>query len=83
MLLLLVSVLNVIVFSAVADFPTSCSGGPTADDIHDVPIVPSAAVPHADDNRIGPCRVQQQRGSRDHQYQQQRGGSRALDLFIE
>ncbi len=26
-------------------------------------------VPHADDNRIGPCRVQQQRGSRDHQYQ--------------
>ncbi len=40
-------------------------------------------VPHADDNRIGPCRVQQQRGSRDHQYQWQRGGSRALDLFIE
>ena len=40
-------------------------------------------VPHADDNRIGPCRVQQQRGSRDHQYQKQRGGSRALDLFIE
>jgi len=26
-------------------------------------------VPHADDNRIEPCRVQQQRGSRDHQYQ--------------
>ncbi len=26
-------------------------------------------VPHADDNHIGPCRVQQQRGSRDHQYQ--------------
>jgi hypothetical protein len=44
MLLLLVSLLNVAVFSAVAHFPTSCSGGPTADDIHDVPIVPSAAV---------------------------------------
>ncbi len=27
------------------------------------------SVPRADDNRIGPCRVQQQRGSRDHQYQ--------------
>ncbi len=26
-------------------------------------------VPHADDNRIEPCRVQPQRGSRDHQYQ--------------
>ncbi len=26
-------------------------------------------VPHADDNRIEPCRVQQQRGPRDHQYQ--------------
>ncbi len=26
-------------------------------------------VPHADDNRIGPCRAQQQKGSRDHQYQ--------------
>jgi hypothetical protein len=29
----------------------------------------SPYVPHADDNRIGPCRVQQQRGPRDHQYQ--------------
>jgi hypothetical protein len=44
MLLLLVSLWNVAVFSAVADFPTACSGGPTADDIHDVPIVRAAAV---------------------------------------
>ncbi len=29
----------------------------------------SILVPHADENRIEPCRVQQQRGSRDHQYQ--------------
>jgi hypothetical protein len=38
--MLLVSLRNVDVFSAVADFPTTYSGGPTADDIHDVPIVP-------------------------------------------
>jgi hypothetical protein len=44
MLLLLVSLRNVAVFSAVADFPNACSGGPTADDIHDVPIVHAAAV---------------------------------------
>jgi hypothetical protein len=31
--------------------------------------VEKEVVPHADDNRIGPCRMQQQRGSRDHQYQ--------------
>ncbi len=42
MLLLLVSLFNVAVFFAVADFPTACSGSPTADNIHDVPIVPAA-----------------------------------------
>ncbi len=42
LLLLLVSLLNVAVFSTVADFPTVCSGGPIADDIHAVPIVPAA-----------------------------------------
>jgi hypothetical protein len=31
-------------FSTFADFPTVYSGGPTADDIHDVPIVHAAAV---------------------------------------
>jgi hypothetical protein len=39
-----VSLLNFAVLSTVADFPTVCSGGPTADDIHDVPIVPAAAA---------------------------------------
>jgi hypothetical protein len=42
--LLLVSLLNVAVFSTVADFPTACSGGPTADDIHDLPVAPAAAA---------------------------------------
>ncbi len=32
-------------------------------------------VPHADDNRIGPCRVQQQRGSRAQQEQQEIQGA--------
>jgi hypothetical protein len=44
LLLLLASLLNVAVFSTVADCPTVCSCGPTAEDIHDVPIVPAAAV---------------------------------------
>jgi hypothetical protein len=44
LLLLLVSLLNVAVFSTVANCPTVCSGGPAADDILDVPIVPAAAV---------------------------------------
>ncbi len=43
-LLLLVPLLNFAVFSTVADFPTVCSAGPTADDIHAVPIVPAADV---------------------------------------
>jgi hypothetical protein len=43
LLLLLVSLLNVAVISTVADCRTVCSGGPTAFDIHDVPIVPAAA----------------------------------------
>ncbi len=41
---LLVFLLNAAVFSIVADFSTVSSGGPTADDIHAVPIVPAAAV---------------------------------------
>ena len=35
-------------------------------------------VPHADDNRIGPCRVQQQRGSRAQQEQQEIQGPTTL-----
>jgi hypothetical protein len=38
------SLLNVAVFSFVADFLLSDSDGPAAVDIHDVPIVPDAAV---------------------------------------
>ncbi len=38
------SLLNVAVFSTVADFSTVCSGTPTADDISKLPIVPAAAV---------------------------------------
>ncbi len=38
------SLLNVAVSSTVTDFPTVCSGDPTADDIHDVPIDHAAAV---------------------------------------
>ncbi len=34
-------------------------------------LVFAYAVPHADDNRIGPCRVQQQRRSRAQQEQQE------------
>jgi hypothetical protein len=40
---LLASLLNVAVFSTVADFPTACSGNPTAVDIHDVLTIPAAA----------------------------------------
>ncbi len=43
LLLLLVSLLNVGVFATLADFPTVYSGGPTADDIQDVPFVPAVA----------------------------------------
>jgi hypothetical protein len=39
MLLLLVSLLYVVVSSAVADFLAVCSGGPTTNDNYDVPIV--------------------------------------------
>ncbi len=39
------SLLNVAVFSTDADFPTACSGGPSADDIHDVRAVPAVAIP--------------------------------------
>jgi hypothetical protein len=35
-------------------------------------------VPHADDNRIGPCQVQQQRGSRAQQEQQEIQGPTTL-----
>ncbi len=38
------SLLNVAVFSTVADFSTVRSGTPIADDIPDLPIVPVAAV---------------------------------------
>ncbi len=38
------SLLNVAVFSTVADVPIVCSGGSIANDIHDVPTVPAAAV---------------------------------------
>jgi hypothetical protein len=44
LLLSLLSLLNVAVFSTVADCTTVCSGGPTADDIHDVTIVSAAVV---------------------------------------
>ena len=41
-------------------------------------IVRCLGVPHADDNRIGPCRVQQQRGSRAQQEQQEIQGPTTL-----
>ena len=44
LLLQLMSLLNVSVFSTVADFPTVFSEGSDAVDIHDVPIVPAAEL---------------------------------------
>ncbi len=49
---MLLSLLNVAVLSTVADFPTVCSGGLTADDIHDVPVVPASAAVVSDFNSV-------------------------------